>query len=326
MSAFKWGILGSGGIANDFARDLSYMEGHQVAAVGSRTIDSAQKFAAQYEGCVAYGSYEELVNSDVDAIYVATPHTYHAENAILALRAGKPVLCEKPFTINAAEAKKVIDCAHEMNLPLLEAIWTRFLPHIQVVKEIIASGVLGTIRTVTADHGQFLPYSRAPRLWEPSLGGGALLDLGIYPLTLAHIALGTPESFIASATLTELGVDLQSSMVLTYKDGAQSILTSTMANKTTIAATIAGDKARIELDGAFYKPTAMRVITVDGDVTEYPNNYKGHGLREEAVEFARMVRAGENESPLMPHAVTLEIMEFMDSVRREIGVVYPSEI
>lgn len=325
MSTFKWGILGSGGIANDFARDLSYLDGHQVTAVGSRTIDSANKFASQYEGCVAYGSYDELVQSDVDAIYVATPHTYHAENAILALRAGKPVLCEKPFTINAAEAKAVIDCAHEMNLPLLEAIWTRFLPHIKVVKEIIASGVLGTIRTVTADHGQFLPYSRAPRLWEPSLGGGALLDLGIYPLTLAHIALGTPESFIASATLTELGVDLQSSMVLTYKDGAQSILTSTMANKTTISATIAGDKARIELDGAFYKPTSMRVITLAGEVTEYPNEYKGHGLREEAVEFARMVRAGENESPLMPHAVTLEIMEFMDAVRREIGVVYPSE-
>lgn len=325
MSDFKWGILGSGGIANDFARDLRFLTGHAVAAVGSRSLDSAEKFAAQYPGCTPYGSYEELVRADVDAIYVATPHTFHAENSILALRAGKPVLCEKPFTINAAEAKAVIDCAHEMNLPLLEAIWTRFLPHIHKVREIIASGALGTIRTVTADHGQFLPYSRAPRLWEPSLGGGALLDLGIYPITLAHIVFGKPESFIASATLTDLGVDLQSSMVLTYRDGAQSILTSTMANKTRMSATIAGDKARIELDGIFYKPTSMRVVTLAGEVTEYPNTYEGHGLREEAVEFARMVRAGENESPLMPHSTTLEIMEFMDAVRSEIRVRYPSE-
>ena len=164
---FKWGILGSGGIARAFAKDLSYLQGHRVAAVGSRTSASAAEFASEFPGATGYGSYEELVAADVDAVYVATPHTFHAENSLLALNAGKPVLCEKPFTINAKEARAVIDRAHELKLPLLEAIWTRFLPHIQQVREILKSGVLGDIHTVIADHGQFLPEEIAPRLWRP---------------------------------------------------------------------------------------------------------------------------------------------------------------
>ena len=322
---FSWGILGTGGIARAFADDLAYLSGHSVAGVGSRTLAAATTFAESYQGAIAYGSYQELVESDVDAIYIATPHTFHAEHALLALNAGKPVLCEKPFTINAGQARSVVDLARSKNLPLLEAIWTRFLPHIHLMQHIIERGDLGEILTVSADHGQYLPREKAARLWEPALGGGALLDLGIYSITLAHLVLGAPEKIISDVTKTDEGVDLQTSMIFHYQNGAQAILTCTMANRTAITATIAGRKARLELDASFYAPTSMRLITRDGDVTEYPNTYIGHGLREEAVEFARMVRAGEIESPLMPHSRSIEIMELMDSVRREHGVIYPGE-
>jgi predicted dehydrogenase len=322
---FKWGILGTGGIARAFAKDLSYLQGHRVAAVGSRTSASAAEFASEFPGATGYGSYEELVAADVDAVYVATPHTFHAENSLLALNAGKPVLCEKPFTINAKEARAVIDRAHELKLPLLEAIWTRFLPHIQQVREILKSGVLGDIHTVIADHGQFLPEEIAPRLWRPELGGGALLDLGIYPITLAHLVLGAPQSFTVSATLTDEKVDNQISMIFDYPQGAQALLSATMLNRTAISGVISGSKARLEMDGFFFVPTTMRLISRDGQVQTFPNNYQGHGLREEAVEFARMVRANELESPLAPHAMSLEIMELMDAIREKIGVTYPSE-
>jgi predicted dehydrogenase len=322
---FKWGILGTGGIARAFARDLSYLQGHRVTAVGSRSAKSAADFVLEFPGTTGYGSYEELVAADVDAIYVATPHTFHAENSLLALNAGKPVLCEKPFTINAKEASSVIDRAHELNLPLLEAIWTRFLPHIQQLREILKSGVLGDIHTVIADHGQYLPEEIAPRLWRPELGGGALLDLGIYPITLVHLVLGAPQSFTVSATLTDEKVDDQISMIFDYPKGAQALLSATMLNRTAITAVISGSKARLEMDGFFFAPTTMRLISRDGQVQTFPNNYQGHGLREEAVEFARMVRTNELESPLAPHAMSLEIMELMDAIREKIGVRYPSE-
>ena len=325
MSSFRWGILGTGGIAQAFAADLAFLDGHSVAAVGSRTIKSANSFAQKFSGCTAYGSYEELVAADVDAIYVASPHPMHEAHAMLALKAGKPVLCEKAFTINLQQAKNLVDYSKAHHIPLMEAMWTRFLPHIAKIKELIASGALGEIQTVIADHGQYIPYERAARLWEPELGGGALLDLGIYSLTIAHLVLGNPSKIQAQATLTDKNVDLQTSMILTYPSGAHALLSCTMAVRSSVTAVIAGSKARIEIDGSFYTPTSFRLITRDGDVTEYPKNYVGGGLREEAAEFARVFRAGEIESPLMPHATSLELMRQMDEVRRQIGVTYPGE-
>ena len=325
MNSFRWGILGTGGIAQAFAKDLAYLDDHVVAAVGSRTIASATKFASAFPGCVSYGSYDELVNADVDAIYVASPHPMHEEHAMLAMRAGKPVLCEKAFTINQRQARQLTDYSHAHNVALMEAMWTRFLPHIAQIKEIIAAGTLGEIHTVIADHGQYIPYERAARLWEPELGGGALLDLGIYSLTIAHLVLGNPSQIQAQATLTDKKVDLQTSMILTYPSGAHALLSCTMAVRSSVSAVIAGEKARIEIDGSFYAPTAFRVITRDGEVTEYPKNYQGGGLREEAREFARVVQSGEIESPLMPHATSLELMRQMDEIRRQIGVKYPGE-
>jgi predicted dehydrogenase len=325
MSQFRWGILASGGIAKSFARDLQGLDGHVIAAVGSRSNEGAQAFAKEFPTATPYGSYEELVQSDVDAIYIASPHIHHAEHALIALNAGKPVLCEKAFTINASEAALVINRARELKLPLMEAIWTRFLPHIAQVRSIIESGVLGEITQVVADHGQFIPYEKAARLWEPALGGGALLDLGIYPLTIADIALGVPTNITASGVLTDKGVDLHSSAILTYQSGAQAIITSTMASRSAVTAVITGSKARLEFGEIFYKPTSMRLITREGVVTEYPNTYTHLGLREEAIEFARIVRAGLIESPLMTHSKTLEMMQVMDEIRAQIGVTYPTE-
>jgi predicted dehydrogenase len=323
---FRWGILASGGIAQAFARDLSYFNNHIVAAVGSRSQESADAFAAEFPGCLAYGSYEDLVNDpSLDAIYVATPHPYHVSNTVLALNAGKPVLCEKPFTINTKEAREMKAAADANGVALMEAMWARFLPHMHEVREIVASGVLGDIWAVEADHGQRLSDYANPRHWEPSLGGGALLDLGIYPISFAHMVLGKPDSITSSATFTDKGVDASSTAIFNYKSGAQAILTSNMMVSTPCRATICGTLGKIEIDRTFYNPASMRVIMHDGTTTEYPNDYKGHGLREQAKEFERVVRSGEMSSPLLTPDESIEIMGSLDEIRRQIGLIYPSE-
>ncbi len=323
---FRWGILASGGIAQAFARDLSFFNNHIVAAVGSRSKERAEAFAIEFPGCVAYGSYEELVNDPtLDAIYVATPHPYHVSNTVLALNAGKPVLCEKPLTINAQEARQMKAAADANGVALMEAMWARFLPHMHKVREIVASGILGDIWAVEADHGQRLSDYANPRHWEPSLGGGALLDLGIYPISFAHMVLGKPDSITSSATFTDKGVDASSTAIFNYKSGAQAILTSNMMVSTPCRATICGTLGKIEIDRTFYNPAAMRVIMHDGTTTEYPNEYKGHGLREQAKEFERVVRSRAMNSPILTPDESIEIMGSLDEIRRQIGLIYPSE-
>ena len=323
---FRWGILASGGIAQAFARDLSYFNHHIVAAVGSRSQEGADSFAAEFPGCTAYASYEELVaDPTLDAIYVASPHPYHVSNTLLALNAGKPVLCEKPLTINAAEARQLKAAAEANDVALMEAMWARFLPHMHKVREILASGVLGDIWAVEADHGQRLSDYANPRHWEPELGGGALLDLGIYPISFAHMVLGAPMKITASATFTDKGVDASSTVIFDYKSGAQAILTSNMMVSTPCRATICGTLGKIEIDRTFYNPTSIRVIMHDGTTTEYPKEYKGHGLRDQALEFERVVRSGAKSSPILTPAESVVIMESLDEVRKQIGLIYPSE-
>ena len=326
MSNFSWGILGTGGIAQAFVDDLQLAEGHSIGAVGSRSLTKAQEFAKLLPGAVAYGSYEELVHDkNIDAIYVATPHPMHEEHTLLALNAGKPVLCEKPFAISAKQAQVMIDTARKNKVALLEAMWTRYLPHIATVREILAAGTLGQIQTVEADHGQRLADQNIPRLIDPALGGGALLDLGIYPVSFLHLVLGTPTHITARAVMTDSGVDAQTSAIFDYADGAQGVINTTMIAQTPCRAVISGLLGRLEIDTTFYNPTTMRVVLFDGTVTEYPNTYIGHGLREEALEMARVVRAGELESPLMPWEQTLAVMKSMDHMRKQIGLTYPFE-
>jgi predicted dehydrogenase len=262
----------------------------------------------------------------IDAVYVATPHPQHVANTILALKAGKPVLCEKPFAVNAIEAQAMVATARENDVALLEAMWTRFLPHIAQVREILSSGAIGEVVNVEADHGQYLIDSKNPRLTEPSLAGGALLDLGIYPVSFAHLVLGTPARITATGALTEKGVDSQTSAIFDYDNGAQAVITTTLITGTPCRATIAGTLGRIEIDRTFYNPANMRLVMRDGTTTEYPNTYKGHGLREQAAELERMVRNGEIESPLLTHKMTIEIMQSLDEIRTQIGLRYPFEI
>jgi predicted dehydrogenase len=325
MSNFSWGILGPGGIAQAFAKDLSFIEGHTIGAVGSRTISNAQKFASTFGG-TAYGSYEELVaDSTIDAIYVATPHPAHHDNVILALNAGKPVLCEKPFAVNANQAQAMVDTAEKNQVALMEAMWARFLPHYAKVREIVASGVLGPILSIHADHGQRLADRGIARLVEPHLAGGALLDLGIYPISFAHMILGSPTSITSTAVMTEQGVDAQTSMIFTYDTGAQAVLTTTMIEQTPCRAVVAGLHGWLEIDRTFYNPASMRVILNDGSVTEYPNTYTGHGLREQAESFKHIVQSGELESEVLTWKDTVDIMKSMDTVRSQIGLKYPFE-
>lgn len=326
MSDFKWGILGPGGIAKAFATDLQLLNGHSVAAVGSRNLSKAQEFANVFGG-TAYGSYEELVaDSTIDAIYVATPHPAHKASVILALNAGKPVLCEKPFAVNAREAQEMVNAAHENNLALMEAMWARFLPHYSQVRQIVASGVLGKIHTIHADHGQRLADQNIPRLIEPSLAGGALLDLGIYPVSFAHMILGNPTNITTSGVLTDNGVDGQTSMIFDYADGAQAILNTTMIEQTPCRAVVAGLNGWLEIDRIFYNPTNMRVTLFDGTVTDYPNTYIGHGLREQAEAFKKLVVSGQTQSDVLNWKDTVDIMQTLDTVRAQIGLRYPFEI
>jgi predicted dehydrogenase len=322
---FSWGILGPGGIAQAFAKDLALLQGHTIGAVGSRSLENAQKFAATFGG-TAYGSYEELVaDPSIDAIYLATPHPAHHDNVILALNAGKPVLCEKPFSVNAHEAQAMIDAAARNGVALMEAMWARFLPHYAKVREIVESGVLGPILSIHADHGQRLADQGIARLIEPALAGGALLDLGIYPVSFAHMILGTPAQITSTAVMTDKGVDAQTSMIFAYEDGAQAVLTTTMIEQTPCRAVVAGLNGWLEIDRTFYNPAAMRVVLNDGTTTEYPNAYKGHGLREQAEVFKQLVRSGKLESEILTWKATVEIMTTLDTVREQIGLKYPFE-
>lgn len=325
MSDFSWAILGPGGIARAFAKDLALLDGHSIGAVGSRSLANAANFAAEFGG-KAYGSYEELVNDPaIDAVYVATPHPAHHDNVIMALNAGKPVLCEKPFSVNALEAQAMVDAASKNQVALMEAMWARFLPHYAKVREIVASGVLGPIHSIHADHGQRLADQGIDRLIEPSLAGGALLDLGIYPISFAHMILGNPASINSVAVMTDKGVDAQTSMIFSYENGAQAVLTTTMIEQTPCRAVVAGLHGWLEIDRTFYNPAGMRIIMNDGLVTEYPNTYIGHGLREQAESFRQLVQTGKLQSEILTWKDTVDIMKSMDTVRRQIGLKYPFE-
>lgn len=328
IKEMRWGILSTGLIADQFTRDVQRLSDHKVVAVGSRSLEKANEFADRFSIKNRHGSYLELFNDpEVDGIYVATHHPLHARDTIAALSAGKPVLCEKPFAMSYEETKAMVDKAREKNLLLMEAMWARYLPHMVRIREIINSGVLGEIITVRADHGQWFKLDPEFRLFKPELGGGALFDLGIYVVSFASMVLGTPERVTARSTKAFTGVDGQTSIILEYKSGAQAILTATNLAATPNRALIVGREARIEIDRTFYAPTTFRVINNKDEIIDgWDKKYVGHGLREEAAEFARCLRSGEKESPMMPLAETLSIMKTLDEVKSQIGLTFPEFI
>jgi len=318
----RWGVLGTGWIAEMFAADLALSDRGVLAAAGSRSRAKADAFADRFTDRFGeirrYPTYEELVaDPEVDAVYVATPHPMHRDNAVLALRAGKHVLVEKPFTMNAAEAREVVAVAREAGLFAMEAMWTRFLPHTAVIRDWLAAGMVGEIVSVSADHGQWFAENRDSRLFAPELGGGALLDLGVYPVSFASMVLGTPDRITALVDPAFTGVDAQTSMLFGYASGAHAVLTCTLRAKSPTAAAIVGTEARIEVAGDFYAPTSLRLVTRTGEVTvgsELGVPATGRGMVHQSDEVARRLAAGELESPLMPLDETVAIMETMDAV------------
>lgn len=320
----RWGLLATGGIAHAFARDLPHVPDAVITAVGSRRFESAQRFGEEFGVPNRHGSYEDLVRDpEVDAVYVSTPHPMHRDCTLLAVEAGKAVLCEKPFAMSADEAREMVGAARARGVFLLEAMWTRFLPHVARIREILAAGTLGELVYLTAEHGQWFPRDPAHRLFAPSLGGGALLDLGIYPVSFAHLVFGPPDSVTAVSTPAFTGVDATTSVVLRYASGAHAVLTTTLAARSGNPAVIHGTDARIEIDGWFYTPTSFRVIARDGAVLEtFTSPEVGGGLQYEAAEVGRCLRAGLLESPLLPLDETVAIMAVLDEIREQIGLDY----
>ena len=324
----RWGILGPGGIAHSFAAALRSRTGQRLQAVGSRSLARAESFAHEFGATTAYGSYAALVaDPEVDVVYVASPHSEHLDQALLTIGAGKAVLVEKAFTRNAGEATRLVEAARSADVFAMEAMWTRFLPHLDVVRQCLDQGLLGEVHTVLADHGQRLYPDGPERLASPALAGGALLDLGVYPISFAHLVLGGFASVTATGQLTDHRVDAQEAISVTSAGGGLGVLSTTMLAKTPTTASICGTTARLELDGDFYSPrSVVRLISSNGtELDRFVSPDTAHGLHFQAAEVARRIAAGELESPLMSLDESVAIMQAMDDVRAQLGVRYPGE-
>lgn len=322
-----WGIIGTGGIATSFATDLARAPGAALVAVGSRGQDSADEFAARFGGLRAHPSYAGLVaDPEVDCVYVSTPHPFHHGAARLAIEAGKAVLVEKPFTLDAREAEDLVALARDRGTFLMEGMWTRFLPHFVRVREVLASGVLGDVRTVLVDHSQWFATDPAHRLFAPDLGGGALLDLGVYPVSFASMVLGTPSRVTAVSDPAVTGVDAQTSVLLQHEGGRHAVVSTTLSAVGPTRAAVVGTDARLEIASRWYAPSPFTVTSRSGEVLEtFTPEPERKGLWHEAAEVVRCVRAGRTESPVMPLDESVAVMRTMDEVRRQIGLVYPGE-
>ncbi|WP_198116138.1 Gfo/Idh/MocA family protein [Massilia rhizosphaerae] len=321
----RWGILGTGKIAKAFATALKDTPDAQLAGVGSRNRASAAGFAREFGGA-AYASYEDLVTAgDVDLVYVGTPHPMHYENVRLALEAGKGVLCEKAFTVNRDQAEELVRFARDKNLFLMEAMWTRFLPALAEVRRIVDSGEIGTVRQVNADLGFKADVGPEHRLFNPVLGGGALLDLGIYPLSIALALLGPVETVLAQADLGPTGVDEQTGILLRHGGGGMSVCSCSLRARLPSELTIAGERGHVRMNTMFYRTQTVTVARADGISRTVPTPYIGNGYVHEVIEAQRCWRAGLVESPGMTHADTLALMGVMDEIRRQIGLSYAAD-
>lgn len=324
--SIRWGIMGPGSIAKRFTAGLKETPGAVLAAVGSRDLGRAEAFAGEYGYLRSHGSYEALVNDpNVDVIYVAVPHNGHRDGCLLALQAGKPVLCEKPFTMNRREAVEVVTAARKHGKFLMEGMWTRCFPIMQKVRELLAENAIGAVRMVEADFGFRAGFNPSSRLFDPNLGGGALMDVGIYCLSFASMILGAPDKVAGFATLGETGVDEQAVMNLIYKNGALAMLSTAVRTNTTHAATIFGEDGKIEIHSPFWMCSSMTVHRSGKDAETFKMPFTASGFQFEAMEVQRCLNAGLLDSPVMPLDETLELMGTMDELRRQWGVRYPSD-
>lgn len=324
---FRWGIIGLGRIARKFAEDLKLVPNAQLHAVASTSMARAREFGSEFNVPHVFGSYAGLLQCpDLDVVYIATPHISHFENTMLCLEAGMPVLCEKPFAMSAHEARQMVDLAHRKRAFLMDAVWTRFVPGFNWAIEQIDSGKIGEIKAIHADFGfKAPPYDPQSRIFNKALGAGSLLDIGIYPIFLSQLLLGSPDEVTAKATWTRDQVDESCAMIFEYAHQKQAILSSSIAMTTPTEAHIFGEKGTIRLHHRWHHPQKITVSTyvdrtVQSETVDMP--FEGWGYAFEAQEVMRCLEAGWLESPLLPHEFTLGMMETMDRVREQIGLEY----
>jgi len=325
----RWGILGTGKIATAFAKALLDTPDAKLVAVASRTADSANKFGAEFGVTRCHGTYQGLADDDqVDVVYIATPHPMHHENALMCLNGGKAILVEKSFTMNRREAEDIINLARAKNLFVMEAMWTRFMPAVVEAKRIVDSGEIGVPGHISADFGFTSDAGPDHRLFAPELGGGALLDLGIYPLSIASYFLGDVESVTAQAEMAATGVDMQTAFTLKHKSGGVSSCGCSLRVRTPTELTISGSKGYVRLTDRFHS-TEKIVVTLMDSASRSERTLTipriGNGYTHEAREVGRCLREGLIESPVMTHAQTLNLMGTMDDIRSQIGLRYPAD-
>lgn len=363
---YRWGILGAGRVARDFAQGLHALPNATVAAVASRTLTTANNFTSEVAVERVHASYLDLVNDPtIDIIYVSTPHHRHVEDCSLCLNHGKAVLCEKPFALNAGQARAMIELARAKNLFLMEAMWMRFIPTIRKVRELLSRGTIGEARMLQADFGYPVAYDPANRFFDPAQGGGALLDRGVYAVSLAYFLFGQPETVSGQATLTPSGVDEQCSIAMTFSDKRQAVLAASLSGLSSNSAEIIGTHGKIHIHAPFYCPQKISVTRYSpspapsasappgaslkqrlvqmaksnklarrayielGPLLKRSHSMvqlvEGNGYNYEAAEVMRCLDAGLAESPLMPLDETAHIMETLDTLRASWGLTYPAE-
>lgn len=327
MKNIKWGILGCGVIAQKFAHALQQTEGATLYAAAARDGERASVFARQWGFEKAVEGYRALVaDPEVDIVYIATPHSYHYAHTILCLEAGKHVLCEKPFTVNTGQLRKLITLAQKKQLFLMEALWSKFLPGVIKTKELIDAGVIGEAVTLNVDFGIHFPFDAEHRIYNPLLAGGALLDLGIYPLYFALYLFGKPSVMKAHAVLNESKIDLTTSIIAQSKSGTMCTLSTTTQTNTPVKATISGTKGSIELSPWWFTPVdvTLRVDGKDDQILPFPPIVNGYEY--EAMEAIKCLNEGKTESDIMPFSFSIMLMEQMDEIRRTTGITYPDAI
>lgn len=329
MQTVRWGILGCGKIARKFAADLKWVQQAQLVAVAAREQEKALAFAKEFNVVFSFGSYEALAQStEVDVIYIATPHSHHYQHTLLCLQNNKAVLCEKAFAINAREASEMIALAQQRRVFLMEAFWTRFLPHYQLVKKMLAEGTLGKLRYLYAEFGFKPTPPVSPRLYDLQLGGGSLLDIGVYPVFLALDVLGKPDEISARMTASATGADEQCAIQFYYRDGAIANLFSTFSTNLASGADLGGTNGRLRLTHRCHGPTTAVEYYPDivSSKQEIPfDNAKGNGYEYEAQHVTDCLLQGLTESPIRTHQDTLLLMQTLDIIRAQCGIRYPND-
>lgn len=321
----RWGILGPGRIARSFAEGLQFVEGAALQAVGARSPASAQAFADTFGVPNVHGSYEALAGDpDIDVIYVATPHPFHAAHTLLALENGKAVLCEKPFALNAREAEQMIAAAKAHGRFLMEAMWSRFLPHLQRALALIGEGAIGEVRQLVADFGFRAPLDPQSRLFDLKLGGGSLLDVGVYAVSLAQLLFGEPSEIRALANLGQTGVDEEAAILLKHPGGQLSLLSCALRLTTPQEAAIIGSEGILKLAAPWWRPSHL-ALSRNGRQEIITVPHVGNGYNYQAQAVHRALAGGWLEHPLMPHADSLAVMRTLDAIRAQVGLRYPTE-